>query len=100
MIAGCAPSPTRAQTIPFIYDDARLFVPVQLNSDTTTYWFILDTGAQPTIVDANVAAALGLKVREAGTTTGAGTGSLRQGSAEGVSLRVGGVALGPMEVRV
>jgi hypothetical protein len=100
MIAGCAPSAATGQTIPFIYDDARLFVPVRLNADTTTYWFILDTGAQPTIVDANVAAALGLKVREAGTTTGAGTHSLRQGRAQGVSLRVGDVPLGPMEVRV
>ncbi|HET9003468.1 MAG TPA: aspartyl protease family protein, partial [Gemmatimonadaceae bacterium] len=100
MIAGCAPAATHAQSIPFIYDDARLFVPVHVSSDTTTYWFILDSGAQPTIIDANVAAALGLKVREAGSVTGAGTHSLRQGRAQGVSLSVGGVALGPMEVRV
>ena len=73
---------------------------MQVASDTTTYWFILDTGAQPTIVDANVAAALGLEVREAGSTTGAGTHSLRQGRAEDVALRIGGVPLGPMEVRV
>ena len=94
------PAVSRAQSIPFIYDDARLFVPVHVATDTTTYWFILDTGAQPTIVDANVAAALGLKVREAGSTTGAGTHSLRQGRTQDVALRVGGVALGPMEVRV
>lgn len=88
------------ESIPFEYDDARLFVPVHVGSDTTTYWFILDTGAQPTILDANVAASLGLKVREAGSTTGAGTNSLRQGRAQGVTLRVGEVSLGPMEVRV
>ena len=93
------PGVSSAQAIPFTYDDARLFVPVHVDDDTTTYWFILDTGAQPTIVDANVAAALGLRVREAGSTTGAGTHSLRQGRTEGVSLRVGDVALGPMEVR-
>ena len=101
-LLACAPGTTSAQeqAIPFIYDDARLFVPVHLNSDTTTWWFILDTGAQPTIADANVAAALGLKVREAGSSTGAGTHSLRQGRAQGVSLSVGGVPLGPMEIRV
>lgn len=100
MLLACASRAAMAQSIPFIYDDARLFVPVHVNSDTTTYWFILDSGAQPTIIDANVAAALGLKVREAGSVTGAGTHSLRQGKAQGVSLRVGDVALGPMEVRV
>lgn len=100
MLLACASRAAMAQGIPFIYDDARLFVPVHVNSDTTTYWFILDSGAQPTIIDANVAAALGLKVREAGSTTGAGTHSLRQGRAQGVILSVGGVALGPMEVRV
>ena len=101
-LALVSPGAARAQdaTIPFIYDDARLFVPVRVAADTTTYWFILDTGAQPTIVDANVAQALGLKVREAGSTTGAGTHSLRQGRTENVALRVGDVPLGPMEVRV
>ena len=94
-----APSPLEAQTtsVPFEFEDSRIFVPVSVNS-TTPRWFILDSGAYPTILDANVAAALRLTVADAGTTTGAGRNSLRQGRARGVSLRVGSVALGPMDV--
>jgi hypothetical protein len=86
-------------SIPFDYEDARVFVPVRVNGNSLR-WFILDTGASPTIVDANVAAALHLNVTPAGSTTGAGTNSLRQGRAKSVSLSVGGIPLGPMDVVV
>ena len=99
-VLACAPKPSVAQqSFPFEFEDARLFVPVQL-SDSSTRWLILDTGASPTILDANVAAALHLVVTPAGSTTGAGTNSLRVGRAHGVALRVGGVTLGPTNVTV
>ena len=99
-VMACAPSQTRAQqTVPFEFEDARLFLPVAL-PDSTTRWLILDTGASAIILDANVAAALGLKVTPAGSTTGAGTNSLRVGRAHDVMLRVGGVPLGPTDVIV
>jgi hypothetical protein len=99
-ILACVPKPALAQrSFPFEFEDNRLFVPVHL-ADDSTRWFILDTGASPTILDANVAAALGLTVTPAGSTTGAGTHSLRVGRAHDVTLRVGGVPLGSMDVSV
>lgn len=99
-LIACAPSASVAQrSFPFELEDARLFVPVML-PDSSTHWLILDTGASPTILDANVAAALHLKVTPAGSTTGAGTNTLRVGRAHDVRLSVGGVALGPMDVSV
>ena len=99
-LLACAPSQSPAQqSLPFEFEDARLYVPVAL-SDSTTRWLILDTGASAIILDANVAATLGLTVTPAGSTTGAGTNSLRVGRAQDVALRVGGVPLGPTDVIV
>ena len=99
-IPACVSSQKLAEkTFPFEFEDARLFVPVTL-ADLATHWLIIDTGASPTILDANLAEALRLRVTLAGSTTGAGTNSLRIGRAHDVSLRVGGVALGPMDVTV
>jgi hypothetical protein len=99
-ILACAPAPGAAQqSFPFEFEDARLFVPVQL-SDSTARWLILDTGASAIILDANVAAALRLRVTPAGSTTGAGINSLRIGRAHDVKLRVGGIPLGPTDVTV
>ena len=98
-VVACTPSAAMAQSFPFVYDDARLFVPVTL-SDSATRWMIFDTGASPTVLDANVAQELRLAVTPMGSTSGAGTHSLRVGRAHDVLLRVGGVALGPTDVSV
>jgi hypothetical protein len=89
----------RTISVPFEFDGWRVFVPVRVGSDSVR-WFILDTGASPTIVDADIARRLNLSVADAGTTTGAGANTLRQGRARGVTLDVGGVALGPIDVVV
>ena len=100
LVLACTSSRSSAQqSFPFDFEDNRLFVPVHL-ADTTTRWLILDTGASAIVLDGNVASALRLTVTPAGSTTGAGTNSLRVGLARDVLLRVGGVALGPTEVRV
>lgn len=79
-------------TVPFEYEDARLYVPVRVN-DGPVRWFILDTGAEPTVLDVGLADALGLAVTDAGAQTGAGRGSMRQGRTRDVRLRVGEVPL-------
>ena len=89
-------------TIPFALEDARLYVPVRvpLAGGVTERWFILDTGAQPTLLDAALADSMRLPVTPAGTTTGAGRGTTRVGDAGPLTLDVSGVALGPMPVRI
>jgi hypothetical protein len=92
-----APPPTAS--FPFVYDDGRLFVPVRLSGDTTR-WFIFDTGVGSTIVDAALAAQLGLTTTDAGTVTGAGAHRMRIGRTAGMPVSVGGVALAPPSIEV
>lgn len=66
----------------------------------TERWFIFDTGAQPTLLDAALADSMGVRVKAAGTTTGAGRGTTRVGDAGPLVLDVSGTALGPLSVRV
>src|SRR5580704_4683878 len=94
--------PTSADTttsVPFVYEDARVFVPVQVDSGQPR-WFILDTGAPGVTLDRGFARELRLPVTDAGRTSGVGTGSLGLGRASGVFLRVGTVSLGPTEAGV
>jgi hypothetical protein len=63
-------------------------------------WFIFDTGAQPTVLDAALADSMAVRVIAAGTTTGAGGGTTRVGDAGPLTLDVSGVPLGPLSVRV
>ena len=74
-------------TIPFQYEDARVYVPVGVGAATS--WFILDTGAQSTILDERLAASLGIHGRDTSETTGAGAGSMRQSRGDDVTIRVG-----------
>jgi hypothetical protein len=90
-------------TIPFELEDARVYVPVRVAigaHGTATRWFILDTGAQPTVLDAALADSMGVRVTPAGTTTGAGRGATRVGDAGPLTLDVFGIPLGPVPVRI
>ena len=80
-------------TMPLQYTDARVYVPVRVAPHDSARWFILDTGALPTIVDATLARALHLQVSDAGTTSGAGSGTTREGRTAPLTLDVGGAAL-------
>jgi hypothetical protein len=99
-----APDVVRAVgTIPFVLEDARLYVPVRVTlggSAVAERWFIFDTGAQPTLLDAALADSMGVRVTPAGTTTGAGGGTTRVGDAGPLALDVSGIALGPLPVRI
>lgn len=89
-----------AQSVPFQLDDARVYVPVTIGDAGPVRWFVFDTGAQPTVVDARVADSAGIRAVAAGTTTGAGGGRVAVGRAADVALDVGGVRLGPQTVGV
>jgi len=101
VLVACGPGSAAAQdtTIHFEYEDARLYVPVSVNH-TAPRWLILDTGASPMVLDANVAESLGLTVVATGSVTGAGTHSLRQGRTSNVLFTVGTVSLGPVDAAV
>src|SRR5215218_3004453 len=73
--------------MPFDYEDTRLYVPVGIGG--RPWWFILDTGAQPTVLDEGVALASGVAGHDTTSTTGAGTGRLRRSTGDAVALRIG-----------
>jgi hypothetical protein len=91
-----------APAIPLQLEDARVYVPVHMNigGRGVERWFILDTGAQPTLLDVALADSMDVRVTSIGTTTGAGRGTTRIGNAGPLTLDVSGVPLGPMDVRV
>jgi hypothetical protein len=93
-----APAPPTA-TIPFVFDDGRVFIPVRLAHDSTR-WFILDTGVPETTVDAGLAARLGLTATDAGTVTGAGSHVMHEGRAAAIAVSVGGISLSPPFISV
>ena len=96
-------APHAATTVPFLLEDARLYVPVRLLLGAhggAERWFILDTGAQPTLLDAALADSMGVHVTPAGTTTGAGRGVTRVGDAGPLTLDLSGLSFGPVPVRI
>jgi hypothetical protein len=52
-------------TIPFGFEDARSFVPIT-TADAVVRGFTLDSGAQPTLLDAGTASTLNLSLRDDG----------------------------------
>jgi hypothetical protein len=82
------PAVSAELVMPFDYEDARLYVPVGLRG--RLWWFILDTGAQPTVLDEGVAAAARVAGHDTTSTTGAGAGRLRRSTGDEVSLDIGG----------
>ena len=98
LVRGAPPSPTA--TIPFVYDDGRVFVPVRLGHDTTQRWFILDTGAPETTVDVGTAARFGLATTDGGMVSGAGAHQMRSGRAAPIAVSVGGVPIAARFIEV
>src|SRR4051812_33339440 len=72
-----AQSPQRSATIPFLYEDARIYVPVRINRGAPQ-WFILDTGATGTIIDTAIAKQAGLALSGGQIVHGAGSGNSQQ----------------------
>lgn len=86
-------------SIPIQYEDARIYVPVRVG-DGAPRWFILDTGAQPTLVDERVATSAGIPVTYSTSTTGAGGRTTRIGFARDITLTVGSIPLALQRVTV
>lgn len=84
--------PARPTRIGFIFEDARVYVPVKLSSGLSGM-FILDTGASGTILDAEFAQAAGVKVFGGRVVTGAGAGRSIQTQTHPITLEVGGIPL-------
>ena len=78
--------------VPIKFEDSRVYVPVSSGRNAHG-WFILDTGATPTIIDSRFAAGLHRRARNIQSVGGAGAGSSRQGEIGTVNVRVGGVPL-------
>ena len=64
----------RPGVIPLEYEDARVYVPVEAGG--RTHWFILDTGAFPTVLDTGLASSIGLHGRDTTSVTGVGAGAI------------------------
>jgi hypothetical protein len=66
------PAGDRAENIPFHFSENLIYLPVTINGDTR--WWILDSGASMSVIDADYAASLGLKPE--GSIGGFGFGDL------------------------
>ncbi|MDY0269282.1 aspartyl protease family protein [Trichloromonas sp.] len=66
------PANDRAENIPFLFSENLIYLPVTLKGDTR--WWILDSGASMSVIDADYAASLGLTPE--GSIGGFGFGDL------------------------
>ena len=85
-----APASIAPASIPFLYEDARIYVPVRIGRGEP-HWFILDTGATGTIIDTAVAKSASLPISGGQTVHGAGSGGSVQSQTSAVDLEVGAV---------
>lgn len=79
------------QRVPFVYYDTRVYVPVTVGPGR--FWFVLDDGVSPTILDTRTAKQMEIVGRDPSVTTGAGSGSAPVQRADPVTLRVGDMPL-------
>ncbi len=91
-VRAARPGAHRQSSIPFIYEDARIYVPVRIEGGEPR-WFVLDTGATGTIIDSAVARAAHLTTCGSESVYGAGNGASQQTWTRTVRLKVGGVPL-------
>lgn len=82
-----------AASIPFEFDDARLWVRTRVGAAAQADWFVLDTGAASHAIDRAVALRLGLQAEDAGRWGGAGAGESAVGSVADVELHAGDTTL-------
>lgn len=85
-----APAGTPGSTIAYQRDGKLPMVQVRVNG-SGPYWFIVDSGASRTVLDARLAEELGLAVTRRDTTTGTGTGAILLAYVGGVKVKLGEV---------
>ena len=79
-------------TIAILYEGRRVYVPVAAASGPLG-WFILDTGADDSLIDTTVSDRVGVRVLAEETVHGAGRGSLTVGRTDATTLYVGSTPL-------
>ncbi len=84
--------------IPFEMNGNYIFIHGRVN-DSQPLWFILDTGANTSVINAGRAHELGLKIQEGFHATGAG-GTVDSAIVRGVSLNLGEVTINNLTVGV
>ena len=78
-----------ADGIPFEMNENHIFVETRVNG-SEPLWFMFDTGAEATIVEASRAKAIGLELAGSVTARGNGEGTLQASVVKGVTIAVGG----------
>lgn len=84
--------------IPFEMNGNYIFIQGRVN-DSEPLWFILDTGANTSVINAGRARELGLKIQEGFHATGAG-GTIDSAIVRGISLNLGEVKINNLTVGV
>lgn len=74
--------------VPFELNANHIYLRATING-SKPLWFLLDTGAEMSVVDSTVAAAAGLTSTGSATARGSGEGTMKAGFAQGVTLAVG-----------
>src|SRR5688572_22539501 len=107
---GWPAQPERAAAVAAANDGSLLTLPFELASNkiymqTTVngkgpFPFVLDTGAPYTVLDWDLAEGLGISVFRTGDVGGAGHGTVKLGTANGVRLGVGGLRYRPGRMEV
>ncbi|MGA7613745.1 MAG: aspartyl protease family protein [Thermoanaerobaculia bacterium] len=91
------PSPVRwlkhsPATVPMELTQNHIYLPVRVNGGESSS-FLLDTGADMTVIDRERAESLGMTMKGSLEARGAGSGSMEMATIEGASVRVGDVEL-------
>jgi len=81
-----------SDTVQCLFEDNRIYVPVQVHGSSPR-WFILDTGAAPTVVDAQLARELKLETHGDEVVSGVGSGQSHQQHTRDLSLAIGSTPL-------
>ena len=74
--------------VPFDLNANHIYLRATVNG-SRPLWFLLDTGAEMSVVDSTVAASVGLTSVGSATARGSGEGTMKAGFAKGVTLAVG-----------
>jgi Aspartyl protease/PDZ domain len=84
---------SKLASLAFVQDFNLLYLPVSLNKDGP-FWFILDTGAQATIIDSEVAKRARVEYQGIdGEAGGAGEATAQLSAAKNVALKVSGLTV-------
>ena len=99
LIVAAAAPPAAQTTIPFAYVDNRIVVECKIDGEGP-FTMILDTGSPSIAVTPETAAKLAVAVRDAGTVTGAGNKSAKNGRATIARLSLGSLTFKGLDADV